>query len=122
MQLNTFDLKTFDQLSKLVDIDNDDSNLKEITKLFLEAANDWPTPKQNIISEFVNELTHYFGSPLTKEKISKKIFYSFDNNAWQHESGSSILLMLELSEKLFNESNFDKILQRILYHCESIIH
>ena len=120
MDLSTFDLKTFDQLSKLIDIDNEDSNLKKITKLFLEAANDWPTPNQNIISEFVNELKSYFGSPLTKEEISKKFF--FDNNAWQYESGSSILLMLKLSEKLFNESNFDKILQRILYHYGNTIH
>src|SRR5205814_5477489 len=98
MQPNNCSLTTIDQLTSLVDIDKSDHKLKDIAHLFLQAATDWPTSNQELISEFVEELKQYFGIPLTKKKISEKTFDSSRYNAWRHEAGSSIMEMLDISE------------------------
>ncbi|HRX93420.1 MAG TPA: hypothetical protein P5158_04855 [Chitinophagaceae bacterium] len=102
------------QLETLVDIDKSDHKLKDIAELFVNAARDWDTFNQTDISDFVKELKQYFGSPLTKEKITDKPL----DNAWQHEAGSSIFQMLDLSERFYNQADFDKILSDILSYYE----
>ena len=114
MQPNNSSLTRISQLETLVDIDKADHKLKDVAQLFINAATDWDTFNQTDISDFVKELKQYFGSPLTKEKIAGK---SLDN-AWRHEAGCSIFQMLDLSEKFYNQSDFDKILSDILFYYE----
>ena len=111
-------LTTIDELSSLIDNDKSDHKLKVITQLFLRAALDWPTSNQKLISEFAEELKQYFGTPLTKKKISQKAFDSSRHNAWRHEAGSSIIEMLDLSETFYNHSDFDEALNEILTYYE----
>jgi Elongation factor Tu C-terminal domain len=115
---NNSSLTTIDQLNILVDIDKNDHKLRDITKLFLNAATDWPTFNQTNISDFTKELKLYFGTPLTKEKISNKQFDTSGGDVWRQEAGSSISEMLDLSEQFYTHSDFDKTIQNILSYYE----
>jgi hypothetical protein len=113
MQPHNFSLIKMSQLTNLVEIDKSEHKLKDIAILFLDAARDWDT-NQTELSDFIGELKEYFGSPLTIDKIANK---KFDNNkAWRHEAGSSIIEMLDLSERFYNQPNFDKILKDIIVY------
>ncbi len=114
MQPNNSSLRKIPQLGTLVDIDKADHKLKDIAELFVKAANDRDTFNQTYISDFVEELKQYFGSPLTKEKVTDKPL----DNAWWHEAGSSIFQMLELSEKFYNQSDLEKTLRDVLFYYE----
>lgn len=105
-------IETYSTLWNLIDIDRSDHKLKDIATLFLEAMNDWPTQGQIKISDFVDELKQYFGSPLTVEKINGIIFTG--ENAWHVETGTSIVELIDNSTRYCNESNFDNILKNIL--------
>lgn len=103
---------TIDKLIDAVDKDEKLHRTKELTELFINAMNDWPTFNQTDIGEFVKGLKEYFGTPLTIEKINSK---SLDlNNSWKHEAGSSIAKLIDISTRFDNEPNFDKILDKIL--------
>ena len=115
---NNSSLTKISQLNSLVDIDKTDHKLKEIAQLFIAAATDWDTVNQTDLSDFIGELKAYFGSPLTKAKIANKTLDTFNSNAWRHEAGSSIIEMFDLSEKFYNQSDFDKILKDIFLYYE----
>ena len=114
MQPDNSSLTKISQLEILVDIDKTDHKLKDIAELFLSAARDWDTFNQTDISDFVRELKQYFGSPLTKERITNKPL----DKAWRHEAGSSIFQMLDLSESFYNQTDFDKIMSDIFSYYE----
>lgn len=116
MQPNNSSLTKISQLETLVDIDKSDHKLKDIAQLFLNAAKDWDTFNQTDLLDFVKEFKKYFGSPLTKDKIVSKAFNN--DKVWRHESGSSIIEMLNLSEKFYNQSDFEKILKDIFFYYE----
>jgi hypothetical protein len=103
---------TYSTLWNLVDVDRKDHQLKDIAMLFLNAMNDWPTYNQTDITDFIRELKAYFGSPLAVEKIEAKTFNG--QSAWQVEAGSSISALIEISTRLCNQSDFDKIIDSIL--------
>jgi len=114
MQPNNSSLTKISQLETLVAIDKADHKFKDIAELFLNAARDWDTSNQTDISDFVQELKEYFGSPLTKDKITNKTL----DNAWRHEAGSSIFQIIDLSERFCNQSDFDKIVNTILSYYQ----
>ena len=101
----------YSELYNLIEKDNSNNKLKEIAELFLEAMNDWPTPNQTEIKEFIAELKEYFGSPITLEKIDEKKIEA--ENFWKHESGSTICEMIEYSKLYYNETDFDNIVNKI---------
>ena len=105
-------IETYSTLWSLVDLDQTDHKLKDITTLFLNAMSDWPRQGQPKIADFVRELKEYFGNPLTITKINSIKFNG--QNAWQVESGSSIAELIEASTIFFNENNFENILKNIL--------
>ncbi|MBL0104703.1 MAG: hypothetical protein IPP51_13615 [Bacteroidetes bacterium] len=105
-------IETYSTLWSLVDLDQEDHKLKEITVLFLNAMNDWPTYNQHKIADFVRELNEYFGSPLTIEKIDARKFNG--HNIWQCVAGSSIAELIDTSARFCNENSFDKIVENIL--------
>jgi hypothetical protein len=107
---------TYDTFWSLVDIDDSNSQIKKMATIFLEAMYDWPT-NRNKITDYIFELKEYFGVPISIEGISKK--NSNMNDAWKLESGASIQNLIKLSEKKFNESDFDKILNDIILHYEN---
>ncbi len=112
-------IETYSTLWNLVDIDQTDHKLKDITTLFLSAMNDWTTFNQTLIADFVIELKNFFGSPLTIEKINnKKLDLTDELNVWRHEAGSSITQMISISTQFCNERDFDKIIQNILTFYE----
>jgi hypothetical protein len=51
---------------------------------------------------------------LTKEKIANKPL----DSPWRHEAGSSVFQMIDLSEKLYKQTDFDKILSDVLSYYE----
>lgn len=112
-------IKTYLTLCNLVKIDQKDHKLKDITTLFLNAMNDWPTFNQSDIQDFIKELKAYFGSPLTIESIDKK---KVDRqNAWQAEAGSSIAELIDISTRFCNQSDFDKIVDNFLNYYSPVI-
>lgn len=112
-----FNIKTYSTLYDLIEMDSENNPIKEIGKLFLTAMNDWPT-KTEVIEDFKTELKEYFGNPLIPKIIDKKRINIDCQNIWRHESGSSISELIKLSEVEFNETDFDKILKRILNKYE----
>lgn len=111
-------ITTYSVFYDLVDNDTKDHKLKDIATLFLNAMNDWPTSNQEEISDFINELKDYFGTPLTIEKIMKRKFDG--QNAWQLEAGSSIADLIDISTKFCNQSDFDKIVDSLLNYYDSL--
>jgi hypothetical protein len=109
-------IETYSTLWNLVEIDQDDHKLKDLAALFLKAMNDWLSEDQSEISDFVNDLKSYFGSPLTIEKIEARKFDG--QNAWQVETGSSIAELIDTSTRYCNEKNFENIVKNILYFYE----
>jgi hypothetical protein len=114
------EIKTYDTLWNLVDIDSKDHKLKDIANLFLNAMNDWPTFNLSNINDFLKELKEYFGSPLTIERIGKIEVHG--QNLWQIEAGSSITELIETSTRFYNQPDFDKIIENLLnYYNEQFI-
>lgn len=109
-------LNTISQLETLVFIDKSENKIKDIAQLFLKASTDWDTFNQTELTDFIKELIDFFGSPLAKEKIAEKQFDS--RNAWRHEAGNSIIEMINLSERLCNETDFQQIAENIFAHYE----
>ena len=103
---------TYSTLWNLVNLDTGDHKQKDIAQLFLTAMLDWKRTEPTNISEFINDLKAYFGTPLSKDKINSKKFDG--QNAWDIEAGSSISELIDLSTGLYNEPDFDKIIGNIL--------
>ena len=106
-------------LQDLIDIDKKDHKLKVIADLFVSAMTDWPTYNQTDISEFVSELKAYFGTPLTKDKISNKPINTSNQDVWRHEAGSSIIEMFKLADEFYSEQSFENILQDLFTYYEN---
>ncbi|MBS1536180.1 MAG: hypothetical protein JST20_00360 [Bacteroidetes bacterium] len=105
-------ITTSNELQNLVNLDSQTHKLKDIAQLFLDPMNDWPTINLKNIPDFIRELKEFYGNPLTVDSITKRKFDS--NNAWQLESGSIIINVIELSTLYFNINNFDTIVENIL--------
>ena len=110
-------MMTHSELYDLVENDTKNSKLKEIAELFLTAMTDWPSYNLEEIDKFILELKEYYGNPLTLDKISSKRFRN--ENAWRHESGSSIAEMIEYSKLYYKESDFDTIINLILNYYKN---
>lgn len=105
---------TLDALRNAVRNDTQHHNIKKLAELLVMALNDWPRDMLEI-EDTINEMKAYFGEPMTVERLKSKRFdYSMPYNSWRLEAGASLWQMLELSDKLENESDFDKIVARIL--------
>lgn len=76
--------------------------------------NNWPTLNQSNIFDFIDELKNYFGTPITIEKINSIAFNG--ENSWQIEGGSYIASLIDISTRMYNQSDFDKIVNKILNH------
>jgi hypothetical protein len=109
-------LRTFENI---VDFENENPRIKQLAELFLTAMNDWPSYNQTEISEFTTELRKFIGSPITLNKIEAKSKTNILNNAWKIVSASSIAEMIKNSELFINESDFDKIISKILDYYNS---
>ena len=110
---------TIHELTDAVDRDKRNHLTKQLAELLLIAMNDWPTTNQIEIDDFVLELKDYFGTPLTIEKINTKPISLLELNTWKHEAGSSIVEMIDRSARFDNESDFDRIMMRILSYYDS---
>ena len=108
------ELKTYSTLYNLVEVDENEHELKKLAILFMEAMNDWPKFNQDLISEYLQELKDYYGFPITLEKIDTKNKVFDGNNGWEIVSGSSIAEMIEFSKLYLNEIEFEVIIQNIL--------
>jgi len=107
---------SLDTLRSAVWDDTQDHNIKNLAELLIMALNDWPRETLEI-DPIIKEMKAYFGEPLTVERLKSKRFdNSMPLNSWRLEAGASLWEMIELSTKLENESDFDKILARILDH------
>ncbi len=110
---------TYSTLSDLVHNDTKEHKLKDIATLFLMAMNDWPTRNQTKIADFVQEIEHYFGTPLTIQKLNNSS--PNGQNAWQLEAGSSIAELIDISTNFYNQSEFHKIVDNILNYYSSLL-
>ncbi|MFM9948625.1 MAG: hypothetical protein ACKV1O_11865 [Saprospiraceae bacterium] len=108
-----------DALRNAVRNDTQHHNIKKLAELLIMALNDWPREALEIEAT-IKEMKAYFGEPMTVERLKGKRFdYSMPYNSWRLEAGASLWQMLELSAKLENESDFDKIVARILNYYDS---
>ena len=110
-------IENYSTLYSLIEMDSENSPIKKIGELFLMAMTDWPEGIEKI-DDFTCELKEYFGNPLTSKKIDNKILNTKNHNSWKHEAGCSISELIKLSEIEYNETDFDKILNKILNKYE----
>ena len=115
---NEINIENIQQLIDLVDNDPNDNPLKKIGLLFADAMNDWPTQNQTNISEFVQELQNYFGTPITKDVILNKVTSLSNEDAWRKESASSLLELLDLAETQYQEKNIEQLIEVVIKHYE----
>ena len=109
------EILTINELRDAIDSDSNNHRIKVLAELFWDAMNDWPTENQINIKNFINELYAYYGFPLTIDKINQKILdVNDDISVWRYESGSSIAEIINISTRFENDSDFEKILNRIL--------
>ena len=105
---------TFDELQEAVDSDIRNHRIRELAELFLTAMHDWPTYNQSNIDNFIDELKDYYGIPITVESIESKNFgLTKEKDVWRHTAGATIADMIDLSARFENESDFDRIIDRI---------
>ncbi len=105
------------ELEEAIDKDGEVHNIKKMAKLLINAINDWPTFNQTRIESFLEELKDYYGYPITPERIrNKKVNLDKNHNAWRQEAGESICKAIEISTRFENESDFEKIVERILVY------
>ncbi|WP_114790424.1 hypothetical protein U0035_14190 [Niabella yanshanensis] len=76
--------------------------------------NDWDTEGQINIAEFIKETKDFFGTPLTPNKINSKPVNLSDGSAWKYEAGSSLVEMIRLSQQVYQQSDFDQIIENII--------
>ncbi|WP_416864620.1 MAG: hypothetical protein ACMVP2_18810 [Imperialibacter sp.] len=96
------------------------TELREIAELFASAMQDWPTPDIESISQFVSELSAYFGQPITEQRLKAVPFSGV--NSWELESGATLILMLEKALRLFKADNVETALEKLLTSLERQIH
>ncbi len=109
------EILTINELRETIDRDSNIHRIKDLAELLWTAMNDWPTQNQINIRDYIVELYHYYGFPLTIDRINQKVLdVSDDISVWKHESGSSIAEIIDISTRFENESDFEKILNRIL--------
>lgn len=111
--LNQTPLTTIHQLETLIAIDPAAHPLKEMASLFVGAMNDWDTEDQTSIAEFIEEIKDFFGAPLTIDAINNKPIDIANNSAWKYEAGSYLVEMIRLSQKVDQQTDFDKIIENI---------
>lgn len=92
---------TLDELVDLEETANESHN--RMKELLLSAENDWPTSTDSI-SIYIEKVEQYFGAPTTKESIRSIKFNG--KNAWQLESGESIIQFIEATEESFGTTSF----------------
>lgn len=112
-------INTYRSLLHLVELDETDHFLKDIAQLFLSALRDWPTDTHQDIVKCIQEFKDYFGDPFTfvDGRIINIIHFP-TYSSWRGEAGWAITKMIELSNKHFDTSNFDAIVDRVLSHYE----
>jgi len=112
--ISSFEKVTITELCELNDSTQVQNHSSEITRIFIDSFNDWPTKNIENIFDFCDELKSYFGNPITIEKIlSKKSNLNESGNSWKLESGESIILLIEKSNLYFAENDFDNIVKII---------
>lgn len=110
-------IETYSTLYNLIELDFENNSIKVLGKLLLSAMTDWPTECEKI-EDFINEFKEYFGNPITSKNIENKKLNAENKNLWRHEAGSSISELIKLSEVEINETDFDKILNKVLTKYE----
>lgn len=116
--LNQTSLTTIHQLETLIAIDPAAHPIKEMTSLFVDAMNDWDTEGQISIAEFIKDAKYFFGIPLTINKINSKPVNLSSNSAWKYEAGSSLVEMIRLSQQVYQQSDFDQIIEDIITYYQ----
>jgi hypothetical protein len=111
-------IKTDDDLWDAIDLDSGEHRIKDMAILLLNAMNDWPTCNQVLISEFTKEFKTDYVIPLTIEQLQARKFNG--QNAWNLEANNSIIEMMVMSNKFFEESDFDNTIDNILNHYEKL--
>jgi len=107
-------------LSGLVNQDKKEHLIKHLADLFLTAMLDWPSMNQIEIAEFKNELKEYFGEPLNIETLADaKLDKHTTHYWWRRESATSLIKMLQLSQKEGVENDFDAVVDTILKYYEN---
>jgi hypothetical protein len=109
-------ITTLDQLESAKDSSLVTPELREIAELFASAMQDWPTPNIEFISQFVSELSGYFGQPITKQRLKAVPFSGV--NSWELESGTTLILMLEKALRLFKVDSVETALDKLLTSLE----
>lgn len=105
---------TLDVLRTAVRNDREDHPIKKLAELLIMALNDWPRESLDVEAT-IEDMKAWFGTPLTVANLkSPPLTFSMQYNSWRLEAGASVIEMIELSAKLENESDFDKIVARVL--------
>lgn len=105
---------TIFELQNAVEKDRNNHSINELAKLLLAAMNDWPTANQTSVEEFLIELKVFYGDPITLERLNNKnLDVTRSNDAWKHEAGASIAQIITKSNKLDEEKDFEKIIEKI---------
>lgn len=94
-------ITNYTTLWNLVEADENEHKPRDMAVLLLEAMNDWSKAEQNNIADFLNDLTDYFGQPLTIRTIRARKFDG--QNAWQLEAGAAIQELLVISDRCSDE-------------------
>ena len=101
-----------------IDLESGKHRIKDMAILLLKAMNDWPTYNQVLISEFTKEFKTDYIIPLTMEQLQARKFNG--QNAWNLEAQNSIIEMMVVSNKFFDETDFDKTIDNILNYYEKL--
>ncbi|MCW2259185.1 MULTISPECIES: DNA translocase FtsK [Sphingobacterium] len=112
-------LENIDQLTNLIEADSNEHALKEIATLFVSAMNDWPSQNQTNINEYIEELHNYFGTPITKDAILSKTTSDSSEDLWRKESAASLLELLDIAEKQYQEEDLKQLIQTIVKYYQN---
>ncbi|WP_293925683.1 FtsK/SpoIIIE domain-containing protein [Sphingobacterium sp. UBA6320] len=112
-------LENIEQLKNLIEADSNEHALKEIATLFVSAMNDWPCQNQTNINEYIEELHNYFGTPITKDAILSTTTSDSSEDLWRKESAASLLELLDIAEKQYQEKDLEQLIQTIVKYYQN---
>lgn len=94
--LKNNEIISYSELFDAIENDNSDNKIKASAEFLLTSITDYPNVNLKEPIDFLNELKHEIGSPLTYELIDnykKKLTFDNGDNTWKKEALSSVLEM-----------------------------
>ncbi|MCV9385355.1 hypothetical protein [Reichenbachiella ulvae] len=105
-------IQTLEQLEDIIESELITPELRGLAELLITSMNDWPTQNLESIKQFIDELSSYFGRPITKKRLNSVSFSG--TNSWELESKASLEELLSTASAIFGTNTIEGMVEQLL--------